>query len=120
VSLHQQQIAALQELTTTEQFDSLSSADLSIIFKHSPTCPISLFAHREVSRFCEGQPNAPVYLISVRRQRDVASHVAQQTGVRHESPQVLVLSRGGVLASASHDAITAEWLNSALPLPCSR
>jgi bacillithiol system protein YtxJ len=51
-----------------------------------------------------------VYLISVRRQRDIARHVAEFTGVQHESPQVVIMRRGDVLAAASHDAITAEWI----------
>jgi bacillithiol system protein YtxJ len=105
---------ALPELTSTHDFDSLTNRELSIIFKHSPTCPVSLFAHREVARFCESQPDTPVYLISVRRQRDVARHVAQSTGIQHESPQVVIMRRGGVLASASHDAITAEWIASTI------
>ena len=110
----QSKVPVLPELSSAHEFDSLANRELSIIFKHSPTCPISLFAHREVSRFCERQPNAPVYLISVRRQRDVARHVAACTGVQHESPQVVVMSRGDVLASASHDEITAEWIASAV------
>jgi bacillithiol system protein YtxJ len=111
---HLSKSAGITELTTTQEYDSLASQDLSIIFKHSPTCPTSLFAHREVSRFCERQPDAPVYLISVRRQRDIARHVAQRTGVQHESPQIVVLRRGDVLAAASHNAITAEWIASAV------
>jgi bacillithiol system protein YtxJ len=108
----------LIELTSTQQYDSLRSHEISIIFKHSPTCPISLFAHREVSRYCESQPDAPVYLVSVRRQREVARHVAHCTGVRHESPQVVVLRRGDVLAAASHHTITAEWIASAVACAC--
>lgn len=104
----------MTELTSTQHYDSLLSQEISIIFKHSPTCPVSLFAHREVSRFCQEQPDAPVYMISVRRQREIARHVAQSTGVRHESPQIVVLRRGDVLASASHDEITAEWIASAI------
>ena len=111
---HLSEAPAMTELTSTQQYDSLLAQDISIIFKHSPTCPVSLFAHREVSRFCQTQPGAPVYLISVRRQREVARHVSQLTGVRHESPQVVVLRRGDVLAAASHHEITAEWIASAI------
>ena len=108
----QSRASAIRELTSTEHFDSLAGQSLSIIFKHSPTCATSLYAHREVARFCEDQPETPVYLVSVRRQRDIAQHVAQRTGVRHESPQIVILRNGGVLASASHGQITAEWLAS--------
>jgi len=102
----------IPELATTEDLDALFARDLSVVFKHSPTCPISLLAHRQVSRFCADQPEVPVYLISVRRQRDMARHVSERTGVRHESPQVLVLRRGDVIGAASHDEVTAEFLAS--------
>jgi bacillithiol system protein YtxJ len=114
MSFHLSQISGISELTSTQHYDALAAQELSIIFKHSPTCPISLYAHREVARFCERQPNAPVYMISVRRQREIAKHVAQCTGIRHESPQIVVLRRGDVLAAASHDEITAEWIASAV------
>jgi bacillithiol system protein YtxJ len=80
---------------------------LVILFKHSPTCPVSWMAHREVMRLRTEQPDLPLYLISVRRRRDVARFVEEHTGVRHESPQVLVLRGGTVVASASHDDVTA-------------
>ncbi|MBV9405367.1 MAG: bacillithiol system redox-active protein YtxJ [Acidobacteriaceae bacterium] len=100
----------LPEVTTVQEYDRLLGQDLTIVFKHSPTCPISLFAHREVMRFRTAQPEMPVYLVSVRRQREVARHIAERTGVRHESPQVLVLRRGNLVGAASHDEITAELL----------
>jgi bacillithiol system protein YtxJ len=108
----QQGKPSIPEISSTHECDNLLNQDFTILFKHSPTCPISLFAHREVTRFREAQPDAPVFLISVRRQREIARHVAQKTGVQHETPQVLVLRRGAVVGSASHDAITAELLRS--------
>lgn len=105
---------SLPELATTQEFDALDEHELTVVFKHSPTCPVSLYAHREVSQFCEEQPDIPVYLVSVRRRRDVARYIAERTGVRHESPQILVLRRGQVIAAASHDEISAESLVSML------
>ena len=81
-----------------------------MVFKHSPTCPVSLYAHQEVIRFRASKPEVPVYLVSVRRRREVAQHIADQTGVTHESPQILVFRRGEVIAAASHEEITADWL----------
>lgn len=104
--------ASIPELSTTEEWETVRAQDLTILFKHSPTCPISLFAHREVLRFRKAQPHAPVYLVSVRRRREVARHIAERTGVRHESPQILVLRRGNLVGAASHNEITAELLAS--------
>src|SRR5579875_2080361 len=91
--------ASLPELTSTEQCDSLFSHELAIFFKHSPTCPVSLIAHREVMRFQRAQPDVPIYLVSVRQRRDLARHIAERTGIRHESPQILVLRSGLVIGA---------------------
>lgn len=105
---------AIPELATTQEFDALAGQELTVVFKHSPTCPVSLYAHQEVSRFCADQPEVPVYLVSVRQRRDVSRHIADRTGVTHESPQVLIFRRGRVIAAASHDDITVDFLSSIL------
>lgn len=56
----------------------------------------------------------PVSLVDVARQRDLARRIAEQTGIRHESPQVLVLRDGVAVWSASHRAITAAAVAAAL------
>lgn len=103
---------SIPELATTQEFDALAEQELTVVFKHSPTCPISLYAHQEVSRFCADQPDVPVYLVSVRRHRDIARHIADRSGVPHESPQVLVFRRGQIIAAASHEEVTADYLSS--------
>lgn len=100
----------IPEIQSIEECAGLMARDLVILFKHSPTCPVSWMAHREVVKFLTGQPTAPLYLISVRQRRDVSQHIEQVTGVRHESPQVIVLRGGQVIGDASHDDVTAELL----------
>jgi bacillithiol system protein YtxJ len=67
-------------------------------------------AHREVMRLRTEQPGLPLYLVSVRRRRDVARFIEERTGVRHESPQVLVLRQGTVVGFASHDDVTVSTI----------
>ena len=47
-----------------------------------------------------------VALVDVARDREVTWAIAARTGVRHESPQVIVLRGGRVVWTASHFAIT--------------
>jgi len=68
-------------------------------------------AQREVMQYRSAQPEIPVYLISVRRRRDVSRYIEEQTGIQHESPQLIVLRRGEVIASASHDEVTADTIS---------
>jgi bacillithiol system protein YtxJ len=101
-------IGNLPEVDSVEECDLLMQQDLVILFKHSPTCPVSWMAHREVMRLRTEQPDLPLYLVSVRRRRDVARFIAERTGIRHESPQVIVLRGGAAIASVSHDDVTAS------------
>ena len=98
----------LPEIDSVEECNSLMGKELVVFFKHSPTCPVSWMAHREVMRLRTEQPELPLYLVSVRRRRDVARLIEERTGVRHESPQILVLRHGRVVGSASHDDVTAS------------
>lgn len=104
--------AELIELNSVEELEDVlkQSADgPRLLFKHSLTCSISREVFRSVSEI-EG----PVFLVTVQTARDVSNAVAEKTGVRHESPQALILENGECVYSASHFDITAESLRSRL------
>ncbi len=101
---------SLPEIDSIEDCASVMKEELVVLFKHSPTCPVSWMAHREVMQYRVAQPEVPIYLVSVRRRRDVSRFIADHTHVDHESPQVIVLRRGEVIAARSHDDITAETI----------
>lgn len=87
-----------------------------LLFKHSPTCGISAQAHAEIGEWLERQPNGvpPVYLISVREHRLVSNAVAERFGIRHESPQVLLVDATGVRWHASHFRVVPADIQAAL------
>ena len=85
-----------------------SHAKPVILFKHSKTCGISNGVFNEVS-----QVNNDINLIIVQNARNVSNIIAERTGIRHESPQAIVLKHGKPVYNASHYDITAEDLDSA-------
>jgi bacillithiol system protein YtxJ len=89
------------------------TAPLFLLFKHSPTCPVSARARQELRAFLEDDP-PPSAWIDVIGSRPISIETEARTGVRHESPQALLLARGKVLWHASHGAITREALAAAL------
>ena len=89
----------------------------ALVFKHSTRCPVSTAAHREVVEFRRRHPSAAVYVVHVVEQRDLSKAVAERTGVRHESPQAIVLEDGSVTWSDSHEGVTADALEASLPEP---
>jgi bacillithiol system protein YtxJ len=61
----------------------------------------------EVEAFLAAHPNVKAYQVDVRAERPLSQQIAARTGVRHESPQVIILRHGAAVWSASHDEITA-------------
>lgn len=109
---------SLQVLRTLEELDAAIAASFSrpvIIFKHSSTCGTSMMAHEEIDELLAGPPfDAGVYVLSVHASRPVAQAIASRFGVRHESPQVLVLRNGGVAWHASHFHVNVKEIRAAL------
>jgi bacillithiol system protein YtxJ len=80
-----------------------------VLFKHSTTCPISSAAYEQMSKV-----TSDVALVVVQRARDISNEIASRTGIRHESPQAIVLRNGQAVWSASHFDITAKAVEQAL------
>jgi len=102
-------IIALDDVQQLDELIAASQRAPVIIFKHSATCPISAGARREMERLEED-----VAMVVVQRARSVARAIEERTGVRHESPQVIILRDGRAVWSASHWDVTAERVRAAL------
>lgn len=92
------------------------AAPWAVVFKHSTRCPVSSVAWREVARFREAHPASSVFVVHVVEQRALSNAIAARTGVRHESPQAIVLSNGVVQWAGSHEQVTLEALEALLPV----
>ncbi|HYG09381.1 MAG TPA: bacillithiol system redox-active protein YtxJ [Pyrinomonadaceae bacterium] len=84
-----------------------------VLFKHSTTCPISARAHHQMAKLPTSVAGQ-ISLVVVQRSRELSRRVAEQTGVRHESPQAIILRNGQAVWSASHFDITAEAVEQAV------
>ena len=80
-----------------------------IVFKHSNACSISSRAYREMEKV-----QADVNILVVQSARDVSRELANLTGVRHETPQVIVLRDGKAVWNASHFDVQAGAVAKAL------
>ena len=72
-----------------------------IVFKHSTACSISSRAYREMEKL-DG-----VNLLEVQSAREISRELANLTGVRHETPQVIILRDGKAVWNASHFDVKA-------------
>jgi bacillithiol system protein YtxJ len=80
-----------------------------IVFKHSNACSISSRAYREMEKV-----QADVNILVVQSARDVSRELANLTGIRHETPQVIVLRDGKAVWNASHFDVQAGAVAKAL------
>jgi bacillithiol system protein YtxJ len=86
-----------------------------LLFKHSATCGISAQAHEALSDWLSREPDPlPVYVIDVRAHRPLSMAVAERFGIRHESPQVLLVDHGRVAWHGSHFHVNAREILGAL------
>ena len=86
-----------------------------LLFKHSRHCGISCEALDELnSHLAESGVEASYNLITVQSHRHVSDEAAARLGLRHETPQAIVLRHGRPVWNASHFRITADALSRAL------
>ncbi|RCX23025.1 bacillithiol system protein YtxJ [Fontibacillus phaseoli] len=87
-----------------------------LLFKHSTSCPISARAHRELEEYLNATPNEKITygLIYVIEDRDISNEAADVLGVKHESPQALLVKDGQAVWHTSHSRITADALRGIL------
>lgn len=105
--------ASFTEISTPDALEELfarSQQQPVVVFKHSVSCPISLNVHADVARHYAGD----IALVVVQRARALSNTIAARTGVRHESPQALVLRDGKAVWHASHYDIEAADLRQAV------
>ena len=104
-----------KKLDSASQLESIiedSHTNPQVIFKHSTTCPISGMAKRRL----EGGWNldfAPYYL-DLLSYRSISNAIEDKFSVRHQSPQIILVSKGAVVYDESHLDISADELQRSL------
>lgn len=98
----------LAPLTSADELDDALSLPMAVLFKHSSVCAVSSMALREMYRLAEGRPDLAIHLVDVRADRLLSAQIADRLGVRHESPQVLLIRHGELVWHGSHFQVTSE------------
>ena len=99
-----------QQLTQADQLTDIareSHEQPVLIFKHSTTCSISAAAKSKLERQWAdaGLGDAKIYYLDLLRFRPISGAIAETFGVRHESPQLLLIQDGECSYNASHMGI---------------
>jgi bacillithiol system protein YtxJ len=99
-----------------DQLLSESDTRPLLVFKHSYTCGISAEALDELLAHLDGDSGqaARYALVTVQTHRDVSNAVSTKLGVRHETPQALLIRDRQVVWAASHFRVTADAMLAAI------
>ena len=77
------------------------------IFKHSTSCFISKTVLKNFEKEVENSDkNVDYYFLDLLAHRDLSNKIADDLGVTHQSPQLIVLENGVVVNHASHQSIS--------------
>lgn len=107
-------MSELKQITSESEWESIlqeSNEKPVFLFKHSTTCPVSANAYKEYQDF---PTNLDKYFLIVSESRPVSNQVAEDLGIKHESPQIFLLNDGKAVWNTSHWNITEENIKEAL------
>ena len=99
----------IDDRATLDGLISDSKQKTILVFKHSNACGVSARAYRELEKL-DGQVN----LLEVQAVPDLSREFESLTGVRHETPQVILLRDGKAIWNASHFDVNAASVSKAL------
>src|SRR5688572_21905427 len=107
---------SLMHLSHIDELDAAIAESLDrplLLFKHSRTSGISCEALDELQVHVERSAARAAYkLMTVQSHRRLSDELAARFGIRHETPQAILLRDGVPVWTASHFRITANQLDS--------
>ena len=101
-------------LTTPEQVEAFVKDNaVAAVFKAGACHKTNeMFVHVEAK--LEGRDDLPLGIIRVVEARKASNHVAEMTGIQHESPQLLLFKDGKAVYDRDNWDITPESISEAL------
>ncbi|WP_421826688.1 bacillithiol system redox-active protein YtxJ [Larkinella sp.] len=100
----------LQDNAQLAQIKQESAEQPVLIFKHSTRCSISSTALSRMERNWSNSAGIKPYYLDLIAFRSVSGQVADEFGVDHQSPQVLLIQNGECIYDASHFEISFDDL----------
>ncbi len=104
---------AISRLRSPEDWTRMlrsSRTEPVLIFKHSTRCDISSHALSEVGDFLSRHQDVPFGIVDVVQDRSLSDEIANHTGIRHESPQLIAIANELPIFHASHWSINVNEL----------
>ena len=97
----------LNDHNQLQQLVESSHEKPQVIFKHSTRCSISIMAKNRLERV-EFPEQIQFHYLDLLQYRDISNKIAEQFGVYHQSPQILLIKNGECIFEETHSAISMD------------
>jgi len=105
----------LDDVAQLEQIIEDSHEKPVVLFKHSVSCGISsMIKHQLESSWEFDAAKLDFYYLDLLAHRPISNQIAEQFGVVHQSPQIIVIRNGHATFDTSHHAINNEKIRAAI------
>ncbi len=107
---------ALRSVDQIKDIKSESKEAPVLIFKHSTRCNISRTSLDRLERNWkdEEMSNVRLYFLDLLSYREISNFIAEEFGVEHESPQILIIRNEKSTFDRSHFEIEYQQIRAAL------
>ena len=103
----------LTVLATPEQVDQFLAANKTAVIFKAGTCHKTPSSFEHVQAQLDDRADVPVGIIRVVEARPASNHVEKITGIRHESPQLILFKDGKPVdtkVGAHQKSVLKEWV----------
>lgn len=101
----------LSEMKQLDEIIEESKSKPVAIFKHSTRCGISRMVLRNFEKaYNITDEQLTLYFLDLLAHRDISDEISHKFHVQHQSPQLLIIKNGTVVAHESHHSIQANQL----------
>jgi bacillithiol system protein YtxJ len=112
-------MTSYHEITSESEWATLLESSMDqpvLLLKHSTRCPVSSAALEEYEAYLADHPRDGIdyVLVKVIESRPVSNRIAADTGVKHESPQMILLKDKAKYWSTTHWSITKKHIHAVL------
>jgi bacillithiol system protein YtxJ len=82
-----------------------------VVFKHSTRCHISKMVLKNFeSEVNNTDKNVDYYFLDLIAHRPISNKIAEEFGITHQSPQLIVVENGKAVKDASHQSISVNLI----------
>ncbi len=80
------------------------------VFKHSTRCSVSYMAYKGLKSAWNFGDDMPIFYLDLIKFRNISNQLAEKFGVKHQSPQMLMIKDGVCVNNTSHFNVNVDTL----------